>query len=319
MTKSKMIFTAAAFLFCLGIAPSFFPGRCAERPTKPAIISVAVLDFQSSGAKLAEMGPQAAILLNARLSGLNNLVLVERQDLGKLLAEQELGISGTITPDTAAKIGHLTGAKILVTGRVFESGSKLLLIAKVMGTETSRVFGEEVGIPNPESIEDGITALANKIGNVIKENANDLMAEPESKKDLVAKLKKTVVGRRLPAVAISIQERHFGQAVADPAVETEFISVLKQLGFDIVDSKQSTRMPDVTINGEAFSETGAHVGNLIVCKSRVEIKATKRNGGELIGADRQTEVAVDLSERIAGKNALQSAASKLIGRLVPKL
>jgi hypothetical protein len=38
-----------------------------------------------------------------------------------------------------------------------------------------------------------------------------------------------------------------------------------------------------------------------------------------MAADRQTEVAVDLSEIIAGKTALQEAAGAVAERLVPRL
>ena len=46
--------------------------------------------------------------------------MVERAELEKILGEQELGLSGTVSADTAAKVGNLTGAKVLVTGRVFK-------------------------------------------------------------------------------------------------------------------------------------------------------------------------------------------------------
>src|SRR5438046_1392865 len=83
----------------------------AEQP--PAPLTAAVLDFQTSGGKLEKKGSEAAVLLNAQLSAAPNLILVERQELEKLFGEQELGLSGTVTPDTAAKVGALTGAKVL--------------------------------------------------------------------------------------------------------------------------------------------------------------------------------------------------------------
>ena len=73
------------------------------------------------------------------------------------------------------------------------------------------------------------------------------------------------------------------------------------------------------ITGEAFSEFGARRGNLVSATARVEIKATRRDGGVLLAVDRQRGVAVDLSENVAAKEALQNAAVKLLDRLVPKL
>jgi hypothetical protein len=58
-------------------------------------------------------------------------------------------------------------------------------------------------------------------------------------------------------------------------------------------------------------------GNLISCKSRVEVKATR--AGEIVGIDRQTGVGVDITEQTAAKAALQEAAADLAERLIPKL
>lgn len=41
--------------------------------------------------------------------------------------------------------------------------------------------------------------------------------------------------------------------------------------------------------------------------------------GKLLLADRQSDVAVDLAENVAGKRALENASLKLLDRIVPKL
>ncbi|HTA31522.1 MAG TPA: CsgG/HfaB family protein, partial [Candidatus Cybelea sp.] len=80
-------------------------------------------------------------LFTANLSADERFALVDREELNKILAEQALGKSGNITPDTASKIGLLSGAKILITGREFmPSGHQVVIIANVIGTENGRVF-----------------------------------------------------------------------------------------------------------------------------------------------------------------------------------
>jgi hypothetical protein len=51
----------------------------------------------------------------------------------------------------------------------------------------------------------------------------------------------------------------------------------------------------------------------------VELKAVDRQTGKVIAVDRQTVLAVDLSEQIAGKAALQAAAADLAERMLPKI
>lgn len=51
----------------------------------------------------------------AALSKVSGFQVVQRQDLSKILAEQELGQSGNVDPATAARIGKLIGADVIAT------------------------------------------------------------------------------------------------------------------------------------------------------------------------------------------------------------
>src|SRR5690242_4816407 len=123
-------------------------------PAAQDVLTVAVFDFESKDEAVRDFGPKVATLINAALSAEPQLITVERAELEKVLGEQELGLSGTVSTDTAAKVGHLTGAKVLVTGRVFKADKELIVVAKVIGTETSRVYGEMVKGPASASISD---------------------------------------------------------------------------------------------------------------------------------------------------------------------
>jgi len=281
------------------------------------VLTVAIFDFESKDEGMRDLGPKVAALLNADLSAEPQLITVERTELEKALGEQELGLSGTVAPDTAAKVGHLTGAKVLVTGRVFKADKELVMVAKIIGTETSRVYGELVKGPVEGSITELSAALAKKIATTISEKGDTLVAKVESHEDRLAKLKKSLKQGKLPAISVKIGERHFGQPVIDPAAETELGMILKECGFTLVDDK-SPQKTEVEITGDAFSAFGLRKGNLISCKARIELKAQKRTG-EILAVDRQTSVAVDITEQTAAKTALQNAATELAERLLPKL
>jgi hypothetical protein len=281
------------------------------------ILTVAIFDFESKDEAVRDLGPKVAALLNVTLSAEPNLITVERAELEKVLGEQELGLSGTVSADSAAKVGHLTGAKVLVMGRVFKVDKETMLVAKVIGTETSRVYGEVAKGGASASIADLSAELAKKIATIVTEKGATLVAKVESHEDRIARLKKALVGKKLPTVSVKIGERHFGQPVVDPAAETELGKILQDCGFKLVDDK-SPEKPDVEITGDAFSAFGMRKGNLISCKARVELKAQKRTG-EIVAVDRQTSVAVDLAEQTAAKTALQNAAAEVADRILSKL
>jgi hypothetical protein len=281
-------------------------------------LTVAVLDFDASDARLKESGTQLALLLTTKLSTLDAVVVVERQDLSKLLGEQELGASGLVNPGTAARIGQLTGARVLVTGRVFAVAGETTVAVKVMSTETGRVFGASIDFSTSSSLTVPAEQLAGKLAELLQAKKSALVATPPSMVDRVARLKQKFAGRTLPSVTINIPEQHFGSPVVDPAAETEIGLILNEAGFQIL-TGESAAKADYRISGEAFSETGIHRGGLVSCRARVEVKAVSHDGGRAVLVDRQVTVAVDTAEHVAAKNALQQAGGALAERIADAL
>jgi len=282
------------------------------------ILTVAVFDFDSKDEAISDLGPKVATLINATLSADPQIITVERAELNKVLGEQELGLSGTINPDSAAKIGQLTGAKVLVTGRVFKADDQTIIVAKVIGTETSRVYGEMVQGPPTKTIVGLSSDLAKKIAEVISGKSDALVAKVETREERITKIKQSLAGKKLPVVLVKIDEKHYGRYIIDPAAQTELSVILQQCGFTLADT-ESTNKPAIEISGDAFSAYGMQKGNLISCKSRIEIKVRDVATGNILAVDRQTSVGVDIAEQTAAKTALQNAADVLAERVVPKL
>src|SRR5690348_15542401 len=84
------------------------------------IYPVAVLMFQERGSEVKELGGKVTDLVFAGLAASPQLYLVDREDLKKTLAEQELNLTGMVKPAEATKVGQLTGARIIVTGSVMQ-------------------------------------------------------------------------------------------------------------------------------------------------------------------------------------------------------
>ncbi len=68
----------------------------------------------------SEIGDGMADQLVTALFNTNRFIVLERQTLSDVLSEQDLGASGRIRKDTAAPIGEIEGAELLVVGAVTE-------------------------------------------------------------------------------------------------------------------------------------------------------------------------------------------------------
>lgn len=289
--------------------------RCAAASAAP--LTVAVFDFEPSDTLAKDLGAKVAILITVELSADPDLITVERSELQKVLSEHEMGLSGTIDNDSRAKLGHLTGAKILITGRLVKVENQFTIVAKIIGVETSRVVAEMVK-GEADRTTDLAAELAKKVIHTIKQKRDSWVAAEISKADRLTKLRDSVKGKALPSVAVNIVENHIGQPVRDPAAETELLLFLEKCGFVIVDDK-SQQKPDIQISGEAFSALGIRKGALVACRARVEIKIHDLRKRELLLVDRETAVAVDLTEPTAAKSALQNAAAEIAERILPRL
>ena len=64
----------------------------------------------------------AAEMLTTALFKTGQFIVVERSALDKVLQEQGLGRSGVVDPNTAAQIGQVLGAQVLITGAVTQLG-----------------------------------------------------------------------------------------------------------------------------------------------------------------------------------------------------
>lgn len=73
-----------------------------------------------------KIGDGLSEMLTTELFKTNRFIMVERAALAEIVKEQELGQTGLVAKDTAAKVGRLLGAELLITGAVteFEASSK---------------------------------------------------------------------------------------------------------------------------------------------------------------------------------------------------
>jgi len=300
--------------FFLALLLGLLPAIAQDSPP----LTVAVLPFESSDVQLAAKGAEAASLLSVQLSTKPELWLLERAEIDQVLAEQTIRLSGLTDPGSAVQVGKLLGAKVLVTGRLIRAGTGTLLVAKVISTETSRVFGKTSTANSLEALQQPAFDLADKVTSLLEKQKPAFVVPVISREERIAAMKKLLDGKNLPSVLVSIPEQDLTRPTIDPAVETEFKKTLLELGFEVIDP-QSAKIPDVVVKGEAFSQSAARRGQLVSARARVEVQATRSSDKKVLAVDRETTSAVDTSPATAGKSALQEAGLILIERMIPKL
>lgn len=278
-------------------------------------LTVAVLGFESSDARQKPTAAEVTELLGAYLGNNPEIILVERAEIDRIFGEQTLGLSGLTSPDSAAKVGQLLGAKALITGRIIPTGDQTLLVAKIMSTETSRVFGETV--PAGKDITSPLEELAGKVVALLHKNHAAFAPKITTREERVALLRKVLQGNGR-TVSVRIEEQDLGRPVIDPAAQTEFEKTLLELGFTIFSQTGEVSAPHLRIGGEAFSQPGARRGQLVSSRARVEVRV-EDSSGNVLAVDAETATAVDTAEAVAGKSALQEAALTLLERIAPKL
>jgi hypothetical protein len=98
----------------------------------------------------------------------------------------------------------LTGAKVLVTGRVFKTDTELFIVAKIIGTETSRVYGELVkggGMPPSPICPEN---WPKKIAADVAQKGDTLVAKVEIARRPYCQNQKGTGRQKLPVVSVKI-------------------------------------------------------------------------------------------------------------------
>src|SRR2546430_1687778 len=114
--------------------------------TRPGI---AVLPFDNSGSygqdreNFDALQKGIAGMLISELAANPAARVVEREEIQKLIEEQNLGASGRVDAQTAAKIGKLVGARYVVLGTFIDFYGDFRVDARLVSVETSEIVKVE--------------------------------------------------------------------------------------------------------------------------------------------------------------------------------
>jgi TolB-like protein len=103
---------------------------------------LAIIYFDNSGddPSIDKLKKGLADMLITDLSNISMLNIVERDKLEAILKEQKLSNSKQFDPNTAAKVGKLLGAQIILTGGYFEMMGSLRIDARFIDVESGKIL-----------------------------------------------------------------------------------------------------------------------------------------------------------------------------------
>ena len=297
----KKIITVLAMLFTLGV----FAEDVVVVPT------VAVLPFESRDRQAAstDMGKSVAELLNIALMESGNADMVERAELDAALNELQLSAVGLTSKESQVKLGRFIGAKILITGSLFKSGSKNFVIAKIIGTETSRVLGASAS--GTEDFTSLVPMLAPKVSAILEKQSAKLLPKEQNKETVLSQLKKVVQGKQRK-VFVKVKE-DISVSVPDPAAETELKKLLLALDFQVVNTRNEA---DFAVIGEAIAANAGNFRQFTSAAARLEL-AIYNKDKKLLATGAARETLAGGTYIIAAKEAIAQTALKLAGEFFP--
>ncbi len=101
----------------------------------------AVVEFNVKGdVAVKDAGSTIAEWLSAALQRTGKYQVLERILLDKVLAEQDIALSGMIDQATSAKIGSFSGAQVVVSGSIIEWNHAYTLTARIINLTTGAVL-----------------------------------------------------------------------------------------------------------------------------------------------------------------------------------
>ena len=130
----------------LSLVPALLGAQQRGQDTRPGI---AVLPFNNGGSYGQQKEDFDALergiagMMISELSANAAARVVERQEIQRLLDEQNLGAQGRVEAATAAKIGKLVGARYMVMGSFVDFYGDFRVDIRLVNTETSEIVKTE--------------------------------------------------------------------------------------------------------------------------------------------------------------------------------
>jgi len=143
----------------------------------PGLPIITVLDFKTEGVSESEMRTVISLLSSA-LFQTRRFQVIDVTERERLLRELEFSVADCTDESCQLEIGRLLSAESIVVGTMGRVGSRYVLSAKILETETARTQNTADGIyPNLDALVDDIFELAKALAQA---SSHEAVAEAES-------------------------------------------------------------------------------------------------------------------------------------------
>ncbi|HXG45957.1 MAG TPA: CsgG/HfaB family protein [Gemmatimonadales bacterium] len=189
------------WLWTMTLALTALTGGLAAQDTRPGL---AILPFEDGGSYGQDKENFEALkrgipaMLASELSNNPNVRLVDREQIQRLLEEQNLGKEGRVDAATAAKIGKLVGARYMIAGTFTDFYGRFRVDARIINVETSEIIKTVRSDPKLEKREE--------LFRSIQSLAEKLMAETKLP-PLPVEVSQRVKARNVPTEALTYYSR----------------------------------------------------------------------------------------------------------------
>jgi len=307
---------------------------------RPVLLTVAVLGYEikwiDDPAEAAELGRLWPTFVSTQLSTLDDLVIVSREKVAKVLEEHPFERSDLQVAAKRIEVGRLLGARFLLTGKGFRLGEKILVTTEIVNTETGTMRGLIVEFPGSTSGREIMTSVC----RTLKEKLPAKIAELKSAgRRTLGPLE--MVRDRLGTAGrkwlVATAEQYKGQAAIDPAIQKELEHLLS--GADqkvkslqaavaraVLEGKQEIVAAaeqaeyDFYVLADGVSEAATKLKeNLVACEASVRIKIVDARTGKVLASGSLGDRATDLQEPGAATKSLRGATRRLFLDLIDEV
>ena len=141
-------------------------------------IAVKAFEFKAAGGGSGEVGRGMSDMLANSLFNSNRFIVLERENIKEGIAEQDFGASGRVKRETAAPIGEIEGAELIIRGSVTEfepkcKGGALLIMAaqqacvtinlRIVDAKTGRVVNATTVEGRSDTVGAGLVFATNPL------------------------------------------------------------------------------------------------------------------------------------------------------------